>query len=431
MSQYTERLLREAEGLSPNDEGYGARLLEIAGLFRGFGEALTAFLEGRGYEGEAADVPAKAEFLWEKFQAAGIQPPRDFRAWFAPGARLARKTAFQICFAFGLDVDETDDFFRRVQLERGFDCHRVHEAVYYFCLRRNRSYGEAQEIIGKIPAPQRVKSLPKSRDVLYTAAILDAIDDLDEPEALIRYLTDHLDDFSYHNATATRYIQALWAEIVGPEGLAAKKGALIDRTSRFEDRRRKGPGDTRAAAVIAAEVRHQENAVKPEDPVAAGPDASTWVIFSQIVGLANYQARSYAARHGRSLASVLSKSGLVPFQAAYCFPSRQNIDKLARGEQVGEDEIVRKLLIFLAFYAYWARRAVGEDRAFFSSDIADSARCLDTIHARLLDAGYPALYIGNPYDWLFLWALQDTEENPLTAFRCYLEEVFAAAEEAD
>lgn len=50
------------------------------------------------------------------------------------------------------------------------------------------------------------------------------------------------------------------------------------------------------------------------------------------------------------------------------------------------------------------------------------------INARLLDAGYPELYIGNPYDWLFMWALKDYD-NPLFAFRYYMGEVFAEAAE--
>ena len=32
-----------------------------------------------------------------------------------------------------------------------------------------------------------------------------------------------------------------------------------------------------------------------------------------------------------------------------------------------------------------------------------------------MDAGYPALYVGNPYDWLFLYAAHD--EEPLKVFR--------------
>ena len=37
------------------------------------------------------------------------------------------------------------------------------------------------------------------------------------------------------------------------------------------------------------------------------------------------------------------------------------------------------------------------------------------------------LYAGNPYDWIFLWALSD--EQPLYAFRSYVMEIFAVHSE--
>ncbi len=81
-----------------------------------------------------------------------IKLPRDL---FVPNRKISRKTAFQICFALGLDVDETKDFFRCVQFERGFDCHTINEAVYYFCMRKGLSYDEAQEMIHSIPIPKK------------------------------------------------------------------------------------------------------------------------------------------------------------------------------------------------------------------------------------------------------------------------------------
>ena len=145
-----------------------------------------------------------------------------------------------------------------------------------------------------------------------------------------------------------------------------------------------------------------------------------------MIGLPNYMEREYAAKHDRSLASVFSKSALIPLNASYCFPSQHSIDKLLRGE-LGDNELIRKMLIFLVFYTYWAKIIVSNDDAFYSAKYSDSERCLDTINGRLLDAGYPELYAGNPYDWLFAWALND--EHPLDAFRTYMGEIFAGKEE--
>lgn len=191
---------------------------------------------------------------------------------------------------------------------------------------------------------------------------------------------------------------------------------------------KKGVTDTRSTEVIADEIWQQEQEVKQDDHVVAGPNASTWTIFSQIIDLDNYSHSKYATpQYGRSLTSVLEGNALLPLKAAYCFPNRQNIDKLIRGDLVGDDEIIRKMLIFLVFYTYWVKIIISQNDAFYLAKPTDQKRCLDTINARLLDAGYPELYAGNPYDWLFKWALNDY--NPLSAFRHYMGEVFAVKEE--
>ena len=56
--------------------------------------------------------------------------PRDLKDWFSSDKTLKKRDlAFQVCFALGLNVDETNDFFRRVMFERSFDCHSINEAV--------------------------------------------------------------------------------------------------------------------------------------------------------------------------------------------------------------------------------------------------------------------------------------------------------------
>ncbi len=402
MSQYTELLNLKAETLLMDEDGYEENLAQVTSLFRGFGEALTSFMEDRGYQGDLADVSAKAHFLREKFKTANVKLPRDFKEWFVPNKKIARKTAFQICFAFNLDVNETNDFFRCVQFERSFDCHTINEAVYYFCIRNGLSYQETQDIIDCIAIPTKIKSISECADVLYTGKIKDNIDNITDKESLIEYIKDNIDSFKYNNVTAIKYIQEFWTKISRSNGLAEKEGFIINRT-----------------------YNSDKNA-KSDNYVVANSDASTWVIFSQIIGLDNYQKNMYAKKHDRSLTSILSGNKLMPLKADYCFPNRQNIDKLIRGDLVGDDEIIRKMLIFLAFYTYWSKLIISNNNAFYSAKLSDSERCLDMINARLLDAGYPELYVGNPYDWLFMWALND--EHPLIAFRTYMSEVFAVKE---
>ncbi|MCD8049371.1 MAG: hypothetical protein LUG52_07200 [Clostridia bacterium] len=402
MDQYTETMILAAEISSPDDDDYEENLLKISAMFRGFDQALTVFLGEHGYSGDLNDVPAKVQFLREKFKAANVKQPRDFKEWFIPKKQFSRDTAFSICFAFGLNIDGTKDFFLRVQFERAFNCHTVKESVYYFCLKNALSYSEAQEIIAQFPAQKRAKKIP-GRDALYTKTIIEYIDSIDDKEKLICYIKDNIEDFQYNNVTAGEYIRELWEDISKKGGLAEKEGTILDRT------------------------HNQDQEQDQENYVIAGANASTWRIFAQILGMTNYMEKEYAAKYDRSLTTVLSDNKLLPLKAAYCFPSRQSIDKILRGETVGDNEIIRKMLIFLTFYKYWAKIITDKNDAFYEARKSDSVRCLDTINNRLLDAGYPELYAGNAYDWIFMWSLND--DQPLAAFRRYMGEVFAVSAE--
>lgn len=438
MDQYTELLKIKAETLSPEEDDYEEKLREIAALFRGFDEALTAFIEKHGYTGELTDVPAKAKFFREKFKAAAIKPPRDFKEWFVPNKKVTRNTAYQICFALGLDAKETEDFFSSVQLERDFDCHTISEAVYYFCMNNSLPYSEACEIIDRIPTPKKGKVIPDS-EILYTKNIEEYIKNIGDKEKLIQYITDNIDGFQYNNAKAIKSIQELWTKISKKAespadeeeekeyNLAVKEGRIIDKSyNRFQDRSKRGETDTRSKDVIEEQVKREEE-MKLDDRVIAEEGASTWTIIAQIIGLDNKTESKYATKYDRSLTSVFAENELMPLKAAFCFPNRQNIDKLFRGEIVNENEIVRKILILLAFYNYWARIITDEKNAFYSAKHSDSEDCLANINNRLINACYPELYAGNPYDWLFMWALND--EHPLDAFRTYMSEVFAVKKE--
>lgn len=430
MSEYSEMLIVKAETLDPDDDDYEESLLQTASLFRGFDEALTAFISEHGYTGERNDIGAKAKLLLAKYKAAGVTPPRSFKEWFSPNKRLERKTVIPVCFAFNLDIEEANDFLRCVQFDRGLDCHTVSEAVYYFCIKNSLSYSDAREIINRIPVPKKVKTIPK-RDVLYTGTIIKYIDSIDDKEKLIQYITDNIGEFEYNNVTAIKDIQELWTGISKKDGLAVKEGAIIDRMhNRFKDKSKKGNTDTRLREVIVKEVKHEEEAVKPEDFVVAKADASTWNIFSQIIGLDNATENKYAVNYDRSLSSVLSQNALLPLNASYCFPSQHSIDKLIRGE-LSDNELIRKMLIFLVFYTFWAKKITDSNDPFYTSHVtkndSDAERCMDTINTHLVNAGYPAMYAGNPYDWVFMWSLNN--EHPLEAFRTYMGEVLAFKKE--
>ena len=75
-------------------------------------------------------------------------------------------------------------------------------------------------------------------------------------------------------------------------------------------------------------------------------------------------------------------------------------------------EELRKLIILLASYNFWYQL---QDK---NADIEDY---IEEMNGYPDESGFPLMYYGNPYDWLFLYcALAD---NPLETFRGILAEV--------
>lgn len=420
MGNYTEFFIERAENMSPEDDDYEQRLLDIASNFRGFDEACTDFIINHGYEGDVADVSAKAKFLRKKYKENGVRMPHDFREWFEPGRFPERKTVLLVGFAFNLTVEEMNDFLRCVQFDRGLDCHTIRETVYYFCLQKGLGYTQAEEIISKIPKPKK-DNVPKEGDILYTNKIVEQVDRFDNSDELIAYVTENLHNFSYNNAAAINNIRTIWKTISKEGGLAEKEGSLLERSAQlFYDLKTTGYKNKRQDEYEAERVK-QIKQLRLEEHVHVADDRSVWNIFSQIIGIDVSTQRRFSRQNDRSIKSVLTENALLPLKASYCFPSQSNITKLIRGESK-DNEMIRKMLIFLKFYAYWAEVETEENDLDFIATFSDSERCMDEINNYLLSSGYPQLYACNPYDWIFMHSLNDM--HPLATFRYYMGEIF-------
>lgn len=217
MPAYTTLLQKPLETISWEDDNFIEELLKVVQLFRPFSDAITEFISERGFDGDFTDVDAKVKYIKTAFEKANMTPPRELREWFTAGQPIKRDTAFLICFAFGLDGGETDEFFRRYYAkERSFNCHQVQEAVYYFCLNNGLSYAEALDIQTRVPLSKRSQ---KSGDVVYTGSIIAELNDLETKEELVTYLTENIDKFSDNNVTAYERIRYLWTLAAGNGGL--------------------------------------------------------------------------------------------------------------------------------------------------------------------------------------------------------------------
>lgn len=398
MGKYTDFLMDKSYIIS-DEEDYMEELKKAAELFRTFDGALDTFLAEHGYLGDPEDVDAKILFLASQFKEAGMDAPRNMKRWFTEHRRIERRTAFLICFAFRLRVDEVDDFLRRICLLRGIDCHHMEEAVYFYAFKNGLDYGKARGILDQVP-PVKAGKLD-TENIVYTKLLAEEIDRIGSEEELVSYLIQNAERFGYNNAAAYTAIKAVWEQLASPQGLAIR------------ERRRLYAGFDREEPEGAEEPRGRKERRRTED--------SIWEIYLQILGLAGSQAAPFYKN--RSIKPILKENPFLHPFAEESFPDRDGLTKILNGEHVSYER-VRKIMILLVFYRFWAGRALRENS--YSAGYGDAKRCLASMDDFLVSAGYPALYPGNPYDFIFLFAIQ--AETPLLTFRDFMRELYFAAE---
>ena len=381
MPAYTTLLQKPLDTISWEDDNFIEELLEVVQLFRPFSKAMDEFLKEHGFAGNIEDADAKAAFVRAVFAKANMDAPREVREWFA-GQPVKRDTVFQICFAFGLDGGETDEFFRRIYTkERSFNCHLMQEAIYYFCLNNGLTWADALDIQSRAPLAGKDAG---DVDVVYTGSIIAELNDLESKEEFIAWLNENIDKFvPYGNVTAYETIRRLWRQAAGPDGLLIQENQklsslLDDDAMGNKSSFRTGSSGARLHDAYLAILQLDKKTVKK-----LGTD--------------------------RSIKPILEK---LHDDAQDSFPDRQGIDLILRGEHVSYER-VRKWLVLLTFYTYWAKRAIANGNYEAQPDDAD--RCIAEMNRYLIDCGYPELYVGNPYDWIFFYAIKDSE--PLRAFR--------------
>lgn len=382
MNSYTDNL--EAGAIDLDDSEAINKLPEIIASFRGHGTALSEFMDANGYPAGQENTPkAKAAFLKQKFEETGISGAKARYAlkWLTEPKGFERQNGFRIAFALGLDIEKTDEFFRTVLLDRGFDCHTIEEAVYYYCICHRKGYPTAERLLLKVPEPEKI-AVPFAGDVLYTRNIISFIRSCTDEEMLLSYFRDNLAQFGYNQVKAKEYIRSLWTEIAKPSGLAEMERKYLiesDNTDRSES------------------------------------VPSTWDIYLQILGLDSGDVSRIKA--DRTIKPIIDNKVFMHEFAAQNYPTRQGIEKLLRGEAASHD-MTRKTLIMLAFYHFWMNIALSRHgHISYEAGKNDRERCIAELDQYLMDAGFPEMYAGNPYDWIFLWAAG--REAPILSFHSY------------
>ena len=315
-------------------------------------------------------------------------PPRNMSKWFSEDININKSTALQLSFVFGLEVEETEDFLRRICLSRGFDLHDMEEIVYYMVIKLKTDYKTLQMMLENLPDVD-VQRIPDDDKAFYTGDIAGEVKNISSMEETAAYIVRNAERFAYKHVTAAKMLKRMWLKISGENGIAA--------------------AERRAFQVEL-----------PETGKSNGFDTSlsVWTIYLQMIGLYGPNVRKAAG--GRNIRNILTDSGLIHAFAVYCYPDRDGLEKVLNGVRIS-DERMRKLLILLSFYEYLAGKAVARGNRAVSG--RDAENCRLRINDILLSSGYQTLYAGNPYDWIFLFALEN--DDPLTTFReDFMQEIY-------
>ncbi|MCR4716732.1 MAG: hypothetical protein K5656_06090 [Lachnospiraceae bacterium] len=379
MGEYTSIIESKTSNVDLSADDFKSSLVDIVKAFRSADDAIDEFIIAHAYKGDINDTKMKTAFIKSKLKDAGIS---SRYLWYS-GKTFDKTPAFELCFAFSINIAESEELFQKICLKRGFDCHSIKEAIYYYCIKNQLSYDKARELIELAPDEPANGSVNFEADVLFTQSIIEELNRIDSDEGLIDFFNRNIDQFGYNNATAKKIIKRIWDEIASDDGIIAKE--------------------------IAITMPEYKDEIKLNN---------TYNILIAILGI--NKDNSLLKDSDRSIKVILKDNPLLHKSAEKEFPDRLSIEKILDGKMV-DDEKIRKVMILLLFYRYWAKRIIESGKGQFFADYTDAERCTDDINKFLDEAGYPALYMGNPYDWIFMFVTYD--ESPLDAFRYFINEL--------
>lgn len=346
--------------------------------FRSFGDGLKAIIRSK-MPAESAMTPQ--EFLQSCCKDKGITvaSAATLYNWFHKGMRpdraeQRREAMFALAFALELTVDETRELFHKVYLDRAFNKRSYKELIYYHCLKRGNTYSHAQKLISLVSFSEGIMDATV-RTELISQQTESFADDMD----LLAYIHNRPHNFSLSNVAAVAEYEKQWEKarltVDGELGFAKRNSTKTERV--------RGNWDSKRLADLAE-----------KDINSAAFDFEI-ITGQSITGTRGTKPLSFKNKH-------------LPKEIAVNFPASPSLGKNPSHEQL------RKMIILLFSYEFWFNVQEADETDFFF----DYTYALDQ---KLEDIGYPPLYPGNPFDWLFLTC--SNMERPLDAFRAILDEV--------
>ena len=334
--------------------------------FHSFSDGLTECLVKHGYTGAIDLIDDRISYLKEKYAEKSIPVnAANLKRWLTDKRPISNSTSrelvFQFCFAMSMSLDEVIEFFLKVYFECPFNFRVVDEVVYYFCFSNGYDYATASDLKQKAETILKEAHQVDSK-VEFTTSIGAELKHIHTEQELLQYISDNAPEFLCNNKTAYKYAEQLLEE-------------CTDLAKKSLDAEKDNTGD------IDKETHHTEK--------KQNVDLFLFVLFG--ADLLQYKKDK-----------SFSKAAAFPELVKNNFPLKMQLSKIKNREQVSY-ETMRKALILLQFYAYFASLFY-ENRhdTTFCSIEDDFITFIEETNDLLISCGYPVLYVRNPYDWLIL-----------------------------
>ena len=288
----------------------------------------------------------------------------------------ARDNMYKIAFALELSEIETIRLFKKVYKDRPFDLRRIEEFVYYICLKNKYTYQYAQEILDEIELVQNDEN-----HIEHTSVMLQVANTLKTKESILEYVKQNANNFFVSNVSAKRVLNSLIDDII------VKKN---DKKSI------KGNSITDKHSIIAQEIKYNPDLIVDNLNLS-----SISAMLTIIYGVSN----DIELRQHNLIETDLPKEILKRLPTKHTF-SKENPTY----------EELRKSIILLASYKFWIiSQYIDNDYTYELDDYVSE------INSYLLDANMSELYVGNIFDWFFMYCSVCSEKGtPIELFRAFM-----------
>ena len=308
-------------------------------------------------EKEAAEI---VSFILKSGKQRGIILPRTtIRNWVfgdsSPQNKrkdTTRQNIYQLCFALGLSLEETADFFYYVYLDRPFNTRDITETVYLYCLQHQKSYNEAVRLIETIQPS--IQNLGKNH-CYGTYQMNLKLQENHNDQDFIAFCEENAAFFSTssQNQTALQHYKD-----------------LLKKTQ---------------------DIIHQKrNIGRPAEKI------SGHMILKELCGFDS----TIKSNKNAVLKDIMHAATFTNF------PNRGDFSYALQGKV--SSDVLRKLLILLKFFVFFEDASTNEYKMDIESLFDDF---VTETNDMLYSCAFIPLYARNPYDWIFLSCASTKRKN--------------------